>query len=209
MENVFPPADPLCPGNPRPMIPAPENNNSSNYCRCAPAPAIFFPSVPLLLTAFRLRSDCAHRHLRGRLPCAVKPIGPHRASEYALHLSGTAFGLLGVMLEGLRGSRHRLPPPRAVPQPVSSCLQIDLRESFGTATLPTGTSVAILRGEGVFWPLFGTATPPTGISVPSRRGEGVSCRLYGRSSSRRPCPHVLQWHPRVAKMVFYLRSSMK
>ena len=153
------------------------------------------PSPIIIPVTFRLRLEQntehahhAYRHLRGRLPCAVKQFRPHRASEYALHLSGTAFGLLGVMLEGLFGSRHRLPPPIAVPQPVSSCLQIDLRESFGTATLPTGTSVPTPRGEGVFWPLFGTATPPTGISVPSRRGEGVSCRLYGRSSARPPCP---------------------
>ena len=51
----------------------------------------------------------AYRPLRGRLPCAVKPIEPHRASEYALHPSGTAFGLLGVLLEGLSGNRHRFP----------------------------------------------------------------------------------------------------
>ena len=101
----------------------------------------------------------------------MKAFGPHRGSEYALHLPGTAFGLLGVLLKGPLGDRHRLPPPRTVPHPVSNCLQIDLRESFGTATLPTGTSVPTPRGEGVFWPLFGTATPPTGISVPSRRGE--------------------------------------
>ena len=35
----------------------------------------------------------------------MKPILPHRASEYALHLPVTAFGLLGVLLEG--------PSPRA------------------------------------------------------------------------------------------------
>ena len=51
----------------------------------------------------------AYRPLRGRLPCAVKSFGPHRASEYALHPPGTAFGLLGVLLEGLSGNRHRLP----------------------------------------------------------------------------------------------------
>ena len=42
----------------------------------------------------------------------------------------------------------KLPPPRNVPQPVSSCLKIDLRECFGTAPLPTGTSGASRRGEG-------------------------------------------------------------
>ena len=170
---------------------------------------------PFLLTALRLRSDRAHRHLRGRLPCAVKPIGPHRASEYALHLSGTAFGLLGVMLEGLRGSRHRLPPPRAVPQPVSSCLQIDLRESFGTATLPTGTSVPIPRGEAVIYHPFATATLPTGTPVASPRAEqsnnlsktGLKPDL-DRSSTRRPCPQAPQGYPRVARGS-YDRSSAR
>ena len=60
------------------------------------------------LSALR-HGNTAYRHLRGRLPCAVKQFRPHRASEYALHLSGTDIGLLGVLLEGLSGNRHRLP----------------------------------------------------------------------------------------------------
>ena len=74
------------------------------------------PSPIIIPVTFRLRLEQntehahhAYRHLRGRLPCAVKSFGPHRASEYALHLPGTAFGLLGVLLEGLSGNRHRFP----------------------------------------------------------------------------------------------------
>ena len=74
------------------------------------------PSPIIIPVTFRLRLEQntehahhAYRHLRGRLPCAVKQFRPHRASEYALHLPGTAFGLLGVLLEGLSGNRHRLP----------------------------------------------------------------------------------------------------
>ena len=59
---------------------------------------------------FTEQANHAYRPLRGRLPCAVKPFWPHRASEYALHPPVTAFGLLGVLLEGLFGNRHRLPP---------------------------------------------------------------------------------------------------
>ena len=151
MENVFPPADPLCPGNPRPMIPAPENNNSSNYCRCAPRPGNFFPSIPLLPTAFRVI---------------------HRASEYALHLPGRAFVLLGVLLEGSLANRHNIPPPRALPLQVSNRPQIDLRPLFVTDTTPTSPSGVSSRGEEVFWPVFGTGTMPTGTSVPFPRGEG-------------------------------------
>ena len=43
---------------------------------------------------------------------------------------------------------------------------------FGTAPMPTGTSVASSRGEGVFWTVFGTATMPTSTPVASSRGEG-------------------------------------
>ena len=74
------------------------------------------PSSIIIPVTFRLRLEQntehahhAYRYLRGRLPYAVKPFRPHRASEYALHPPGTAFGLLGVLLEGLSGNRHRLP----------------------------------------------------------------------------------------------------
>ena len=168
-----------------------------------------FRSFRPRLVTFTEQANTAYRHLRGRLPCAVKPLGPHRASEYALNLSGTAFGLLGVMLEGLPGNRHRLPSHTTVPQPVFNRHQIDLRPLFGTATLPTSPSVASPRGEGVFWPVFGTGTMPTGTPVTSRRAEqsnnlsktGLKPDL-DRSSTRRPCPQVLQSHPRVAKRVF-------
>ena len=42
-------------------------------------------STSLRLVTFTEQAHHAHRPLRGRLPCAVKPIGPHRASAYALH----------------------------------------------------------------------------------------------------------------------------
>ena len=52
------------------------------------------------------------------LPAPARDI--HRASEYALHLSGTDIGLLGVLLKGPLGNRHRHPSQTTVPQPVSS-----------------------------------------------------------------------------------------
>ena len=107
-----------------------------------------FRSFRPRLVTFTEQANPAYRPLRGRLPCAVKPIGPHRASEYALHPPGTAFGLLGVLLEGPSGNRHRLPPHPTVTQPVLNRHQIDLRPLFGTATLPTSPSVASSRGKG-------------------------------------------------------------
>ena len=62
---------------------------------------VISPTVfQLRLEKFTEQAHQAYRHLRGRLPCAVKPIGPHLACEYALQLPGTTFGLLGVLLEG-------------------------------------------------------------------------------------------------------------
>ena len=55
----------------------------------------------LRLVTITEQAHHAHRPLRGRLPCAVKPIGPHRASEYALHLPGRASAdLTGQANEG-------------------------------------------------------------------------------------------------------------
>ena len=55
----------------------------------------------LRLVTFTEQAHNAHRPLRGRLPCAVKPIGPHRANDYALHLPGRASAdLTGKTNEG-------------------------------------------------------------------------------------------------------------
>ena len=53
---------------------------------------------------------------------------------------------------------------------------------FGTATLPTGTSVTSPRGEEGFWTVFGTVTLPAGASVAYRRGEGVIYRVFGTAT---------------------------
>ena len=58
-------------------------------------------STSLRLVTFTEQAHNAHRPLRGRLPCAVKPIGPHRANDYALHLPGRASAdLTGKATEG-------------------------------------------------------------------------------------------------------------
>ena len=44
-----------------------------------------------------------------------------------------------------------------------------------------------LLGQGHVARLYGTGVKP------------VSCRCLGRTSARRPCPQMPQWHPRVAK----------
>ncbi len=68
----------------------------------------------------------------------------------------------------------------------------------GTATLPTGTSVAFPRGEGGLlsglW--HGHLAHKYLSGIPTwRRGSSK------RPSARTPCPQVSQWHPRVAKGV--------
>ena len=119
-------------------------------------------STSLRFVTFTEQVNNAHRHLRGRLPCSAKPIGPHRAIEYALHPSGRAFGLLGVLLEGPLGNRHRLPLG----------LPLDLQPGFphvaqlGPLAGSLKTVLKLVR-EAV----FGTATPPRGISEPSSRDK--------------------------------------
>ena len=58
------------------------------------------PSPIIIPVVFRLRLEQnteqvhhAYRRLRGRLPCAVKPFRPHRASEYALQSRKMAIAL--------------------------------------------------------------------------------------------------------------------
>ena len=94
----------------------------------------------------------------------------------------------------------KLPPPRTVPQQVSSCLQIDLRECFGTAPLPTSTSVASSRGKGGLLTdlRHGDLTHRHFSGIPAWRGESSD-----RSSARQPYPQAPQSHPRVAKGVFW------
>ena len=92
------------------------------------------------------------------------------------------FGLLGVLLEGSFSNRHRLPSHTTVPQPVFNRHQIDLRPLFATATLPTGTPVSSRRAE-----------QSNNLSKTGLKPD------LDRSSTRRPCPQVLQSHPRVAK----------
>ena len=79
----------------------------------------------------------------------------------------------------------KLPPPRTVPQQVSSCLQIDLRECFGTAPLPTEVSGASRRGEGGLLAGLRHGTPAHRYlrGIPAwRRGSS------DRASARRPRP---------------------
>ena len=89
------------------------------------------------------------------------------------------------MLEGSLGNRHRLTPPRTAPEQVSNRPLIVLRQTFGTATLPTGTSEPSTRGEGGSWTVFGTATLPTDVSVASWRGEGDIYRPFGTGTLNR------------------------
>ena len=56
---------------------------------------------------------------------------------------------------------------------------------FGTAPLPTGTSVPSRRGEGGFRPLFGTGTMRTSTPEAFRRGEGDIYRPFGTGTLNR------------------------
>lgn len=98
----------------------------------------------LRLVIFTEQANHAYRPLRGRLHCAVKPIGPHRACEYALHPPVIAFGLLGVLLEGPLGNRPRQPIPASATQnrpmtglhPFSDCSSVRFKALFMSVVNP-------------------------------------------------------------------------
>ena len=64
------------------------------------------------------------------------------------------------------------PPCLQVPQSHPRVTKGGFLPVFGTATLPTGASVASSRGEAFFLPVFGTEPLLTGASGASSRGEG-------------------------------------
>ncbi len=119
--------------------------------------------------------DPAYRHLRGRLPCAVKPIGPHRASEYALHPPGTAFGLLGVLLEGLSGNRHRLPNQEPSHNRSPAVLRL----------ISNRVLAQCLFGSRCRLRLSATSAPPKGGSALGRRPKTISRRDVSPRPRRR------------------------
>ena len=145
-------------------------------------------TLRLRLEKFTEQANQAYRPLRCRLPCSVKAVRPHRASEYVLHLPGTAFGLLGVLLEGLSGNRHRLPHQEpshnrspAVLRLISNrvLVQCPFREPMPPATVchlsaagtPTATWFTALFGSQCRLQLSATSALPKGGSALGRRRE--------------------------------------
>ena len=131
------------------------------------------------------------------------------SKRICLHLAGTAFGLLGVLLEGPFGNRHRFPyqePSHKRSQAVlrlnsgrplarGPCPQV-LQRHPGVAKgtfidpLARGPSTEPLLGQGHVARLSGTGVKP------------VSCRCFGRTSARHPRREASRWHLPVAKRVF-------
>ena len=179
------------------------------------------PSPIIIPVTFRLRLEQntehahhAYRHLRGRLPCAVKQFRPHRASEYALHLSGTDIGLLGVLLEGLSGNRHRFPHqepshnrspavlrlisghvlvhcPFREPMPPANVCHLS---AAGTPTASWSSALSgcqcLLRLSATsalraLQPRPGPGTMPTSTPEASWRGEGDIYRPFGTGTLNR------------------------
>ena len=114
----------------------------------------------VLLTGLR-HGDPFHRYLSGitawrdRHQSHVPPARDnHRASEYAVHLAVMAFGLLGVLLEGSLGNRHRQPTPASTTQnrpmtglhPSSDC---------SSARFKALSCPLLIRGKCIFF-IFGT-----------------------------------------------------
>ena len=87
--------------------------------------------------------------------------------------SWNGFRLARCFARGVPRQPTPASPPRAVPQPVSSRSQIDLRQLFGTGTQPTSTPKASWRGEGDIYRPFGTGTLNRTTSGVEARGKTV------------------------------------
>ena len=93
------------------------------------------------------------------------------SKRICLHLAGTAFGLLGVLLEGPFGNRHRFPHQ----EPSHNLSPSVLRKIFGRS-LARGPSPQVLQ-----------------------RHPRVAKGTYIGTLARGPCLQIPRWHPRVAK----------
>ena len=133
----------------------------------------------------------------------------HRARSPRLQVSRWQIALLGILLEGLSGNRHRLPHQEPshnrspavlrlifgsslAREPSPQVLQRHPRVAKGTSIDPLarGPSTEPLLGQGRVARLSGSGVKP------------VSCRCFGRTSPRHPRLEVSRWHPGVAKRVF-------
>ena len=82
-------------------------------------------------------------------------------------------------------------------RPCLQALQRHPRVAKGASIDPLARepSTEPLLGQGHVARLYGTGVKP------------VSCRCLGRTSARRSCPQMPQWHPRVAKRSSDLSSA--
>ena len=130
----------------------------------------------------------------------------HRAGSPRLQASRWQIALLGILLEGLSGNRHRLPHQEPshnrspavlrlifgsslAREPSPQVLQRHPRVAKGTSIDPLarGPSTEPLLGQGHVARLSGTGVKP------------VSCRCFGRTSARHPRREASRWHLPVAK----------
>ena len=140
----------------------------------------------------------------------------HRAGPPLLQASRWQIALLGILLEGLSGNRHRLPHQEPshnrspavlrlifgsslAREPSPQVLQRHPRVAKGTSIDPLarGPSTEPLLGQGRVARLSGSGVKP------------VSCRCFGWISARHPRREASRWHPRVARQSSIGSSSMK
>ena len=140
----------------------------------------------------------------------------HRAGPPGPQASRWQIALLGILLEGLSGNRHRLPHQEpshnrspAVLRlifgsslargPSPQVLQRHLGVARGASIDPLarGPSTELLLGQGHVARLSGSGVKP------------VSCRCFGRTLTRHPRREASRWHPGMARQSSIGSSSMK
>ena len=130
----------------------------------------------------------------------------HRARSPRLQVSRWQIALLGILLEGLSGNRHRLPHQ----EPSHNRSPAVLRLIFGSS-LARGPSPQVLqrhpgvaKGTSIYPLARGPSTEPLlGQGRVARlSGSGVkpvSCRCFGRTSPRHPRREASRWRPGMAR----------
>ena len=106
----------------------------------------------------------------------------HRARSPRIQVSRWQIALLGILLEGLSGNRHRLPHQ----EPSHNRSPAVLRLIFGSS-LAREPSPQVLQRHPRVARLSGSGVKP------------ISCRCFGRTSALHPRREASRWHPRVAR----------
>ena len=140
----------------------------------------------------------------------------HRAGSPRLQASRWQIALLGILLEGLSGNRHRLPHQEPSHNRSPAVLRLIFGSSLAREPSPQvlqrhprvakGTSIDPLARGPSTEPLLGQGHVPKHLPT---NLKPVSCRCFGWISARHPRREASRWHLPVARQSSIGSSSIK